>query len=748
MLGLEELRVLAPRPDLGVRALWPEWRGLFSRHGLKEDALDGLRVASAMLPLSLWLAVISGAPPETGVVAAAIGSAACVLFGGTRVAMSGPGLTTALVVASIASDHGMGAVGAVVIGAGALQLVTGALGLGRFVRLVPIPVIRGAVIGTGAAMLFLHVPSVLGADIGHGAPVLERFDAIGAHVLAPSLVAVGVSVASAVFALIGAFPRTKSFPGALLGVIVPALAVAIAGLEAPTLEHAGEIPALGWPTIPSHGIAQLVFAALSLWLHACLGTLTSTIALEKLSAREVDPDQELVGQGLGGILSGLACGLPPTQLVAQSALAVRFGVSARRASLVQALAVLLVGAAAWPVLPYVPVAALTGAVVLTAVPLLDPRPLLAAWRAARFELLVAIVTALGVAFFGILEGLQIGLALAVLGATFRLARTRALLHMSADRDAPHQVTFSGPITFFATLELRRLARELLAAEADQGLVIDLRSVLSIDTTGAEELLAAVRAARARGMRVALLGPSAVVKNRLVQVDPGAGLAEMFATSPRDVEPILEKSAGMLGRPHLLAGIARFKGELREHYDSLFHQLADGQHPHTMFITCADSRISPGLLMGAHPGDLFIVRCIGALVPPPDHEHMTQEGAALEYGVGVLGVRHVIVCGHSRCGAISALKKAHVPPELATLGKWSEHAASVAGDLSAHADLDAAVRAVTVKQLEHLKQYPLVKERIESGALEVHAWFYDFEGVELLEYDEEEATFAPLGGSRG
>lgn len=87
--------------------------------------------------------------------------------------------------------------------------------------------------------------------------------------------------------------------------------------------------------------------------------------------------------------------------------------------------------------------------------------------------------------------------------------------------------------------------------------------------------------------------------------------------------------------------------MREHYDSLFDQLADGQHPHTMSIRCADSRISPAQMMGTHPGDLFIVRCIGALVPEAGHEHMTQEGAALEYGVGVLGVRHVVVCGHKQ-----------------------------------------------------------------------------------------------------
>jgi carbonic anhydrase len=746
VVGLEELRVLAPRPDLGARALVPEWRKLFAREGLKQDALDGLLIASILLPLSLWLAAESGAPAETGIVAAVIGSVVCVIFGGTHAALSGPGLTTALLVSDVTAEHGMGTVGAVVIAAGALQLATGALGLGRFVRLVPIPVIRGVVVGTGALMLLLHLPNILGIPLGSGT-VVERFDTIGEHLPRTNGSALAIAVASGLFALIGAFKRTRIYPGAFVGVLVPTIVVAAFGLDMPMLETGGDLPAIGWPRVPSQGFAELALVALALWLHALLGTLTSTIALEKSQPRETDPDQELIGQGLAGVLSGLAGCLPPTQLIARSAIAIRYEVTSRRPALVQALVVLIAGAAAWPFLDHVPVAALTGAVFLAAVPLFDPRPIRDVLRASRFELLVLIVTAAGIALFGIVQGLESGLALAVLAATFRLARTRALFYRSDASDAPHQVSFSGPITFFATLELRRLARELTNADASSGLVIDLRSVVAMDATGAEQLLSVVRAQKAREMRVALLGASPALKTRLLASAHPGELDHMLATSAREIEPILEKSASHLARPHLLAGIERFKDEMRGHYDSLFDQLADGQHPHTMFITCADSRISPSLLMGAHPGDLFIVRCIGALVSPPEHDHMPQEGAAIEYGVGVLGVRHVIVCGHSKCGAINALKEKKLPPELATLGKWAEHADKVAGDLSEFPDGDTAARAATVRQLAHIKAYPLVKERLESGALEIHAWFYDLSAVELLEYEEKDETFKVLGSKK-
>jgi carbonic anhydrase len=164
----------------------------------------------------------------------------------------------------------------------------------------------------------------------------------------------------------------------------------------------------------------------------------------------------------------------------------------------------------------------------------------------------------------------------------------------------------------------------------------------------------------------------------------------------------------------------------------------------MFITCADSRVSPGLLMGAHPGDLFIVRCIGALVPPARAAAMPQEGAAVEYGVGVLGVRHVVVCGHSKCGAIGALKKGKVPAELVTLEVWAKLATAMAGDLEVYADADEAARAVTVRQLENLMTYPLVRDRVAKGELQLHAWFYDLGAVELYEWDPARQRFAVLG----
>lgn len=735
-------RVLEPRPDLGLRALRGTWKELVAREGLWRDLGDGMVLASTLLPLSIWLAVISGAPPSAGIFAAAIGSAVCVFFGGTRMALSGPGLATSVLVAQVAHVHGMGAVGAIVLLVGALQLSMGALGLGRFARLLPNSVVRGFIVGVGAFMILLHLPAILGAETIASMTLLERMDRIGTQLPRVNLVALGIAAASVLLAL-GLPKLGKRMPGALLGLVLPAIAATLLGLDVPRLTTEA-LWTIHPPTLPSHGLAQIVGAALALWLTATLATLTSSAALERLNEPDTDPDQELIGNGLAGVLCGVVGALPPTQLVPRSAVALRLGITHRRPALVQAAVVLAAGLAAWPLLPHVPMAALTGVVFATALPLLDPKPFRDLLRISHLELAIASVTALGIVGFGITQGLQSGLVVAVFYAAFHLGRTRALLHESGNEAAPHQVSFSGPVTFLTALELQRLERALRRIEPSRGLVMDLRSVVAMDGTGAQRVLRVVTEWRARGGRVALLGPSARVRERLSAADGAGDVQALIATSARDVEPILEKSAGSLGRPTILAGVERFRDEMREHYDSLFGQLATGQDPHTLFITCVDSRISPGQMMGAHPGDLFILRCLGALVPEADTTHMTQEVAALEYGVGILGVRHVVVCGHSTCGAIGALKKGVVPAELGALCAWSHHAKELAGDLDQYPDADTAARAVTVRQAEHIKRHPLVKARMDEGTLQVHAWFYDIGAVELFEYDENKGEYVVLG----
>jgi carbonic anhydrase len=139
-----------------------------------------------------------------------------------------------------------------------------------------------------------------------------------------------------------------------------------------------------------------------------------------------------------------------------------------------------------------------------------------------------------------------------------------------------------------------------------------------------------------------------------------------------------------------------------------------------------------------------VRNIGALVPPASAVMRNDEGAALEYAIEVLGVRQVVVCGHSKCGAMKALKGGEVPEGLAALGHWAHTAAEIVPDLHAFETVDDATRATTVRQVENVLSYPVIASRVAKGELTVQAWFYDIERAEVLAWRPDEGRYVDLG----
>ena len=179
---------------------------------------------------------------------------------------------------------------------------------------------------------------------------------------------------------------------------------------------------------------------------------------------------------------------------------------------------------------------------------------------------------------------------------------------------------------------------------------------------------------------------------------------------------------------------------------------EGQNPKALFIGCSDSRVMPAMITGSKPGDLFIVRNIGNFVAPynPDADYHAT-ASAIEYAVSILEVSDIIVCGHSHCGAISALFKdiKQTPDNIHTI-KWLElgNEAKKIG-LLAYRDADKETmlryteRISVVYQLDNLLTYPAVKRKVEEGTLYLHGWHYDIENGHIDYYDDENYEFKAL-----
>lgn len=201
---------------------------------------------------------------------------------------------------------------------------------------------------------------------------------------------------------------------------------------------------------------------------------------------------------------------------------------------------------------------------------------------------------------------------------------------------------------------------------------------------------------------------------------------------------------------LLSGIKKFRLEVLEEQEDFYESLRREQHPHTLFITCSDSRILPSRITGTNPGELFVVRNVANIVPP---YRVTDEyvatTSAIEYAVKALKVKHIIICGHSNCGGCSAsLHQTAEKMDLPHTQRWLELLDEVREKVVA-LEKEPLIQEVMMEeanilaQLENLRTFPEIKEREERGEIDIHGWYFDIGTGEVLEYIEDLGKFTVI-----
>ena len=200
---------------------------------------------------------------------------------------------------------------------------------------------------------------------------------------------------------------------------------------------------------------------------------------------------------------------------------------------------------------------------------------------------------------------------------------------------------------------------------------------------------------------------------------------------------------------LAEGVIKFQREAYAERRELFEQLADGQSPEALFVTCSDSRIDPNLLTQTQPGELFICRNAGNIVPPHTN-HTGAMTASIEFAVGALHVPHIIICGHSGCGAMKGALKPEGLDEFPHVREWLAYSRAatlivnqMGEDISEDERLDLLIKQNVLLQIAHLRTHPYVAVRIATGETQIHGWVYDIKTGEVLAYDHDADAFVPV-----
>ncbi|MFB6773348.1 bifunctional SulP family inorganic anion transporter/carbonic anhydrase [Streptomyces sp. NPDC056337] len=724
------------------------------------DVSAAIAVFLIALPLSLGIALATGAPLQAGLVAAAVGGIVAGRIGGCPLQVSGPAAGLTVVTADLIQQYGWRTTCAITVVAGLAQLGLGCLRVARSALAVSPAIVHGMLAGIGVTIAVAQLHIVLGGTPQSSVP--DNLVALPAQLanLRPADVAVSVLTLT----LLTFWPRVPGRAGRLLGKM-PAALVAVAGATAVAALAGLRLPKVDLPSWSSHALATLpdgpvlglVAAVLTTTLVCSVQSLLGAVAVDKLVAarpgltgrvKRSNLDRELLGQGAANIVSGSLGGLPIAGVAVRSSANVAAGAVSRNSTMLHGVLVVIAALLLVPALELIPLASLAALVMAVGLKMVSLNHIRTVTR--HREVLVYAVTTTGVVFLGVLEGVALGIAVAVAVALHRLTRMR-ITH--DEIEGVHHVHVRGQLTFLA---VPRLSRILHQVPHGSTAVVELDGSF-MDHAAFETLQDWQKTHTAQGGSVDITGrrpgtrisepadrdncrcrPWTPWRNHQCERPPTApppGTGRPDATGATG--DAADTAPGAADGRELARGISAFQRNTAPLVRGELARLArEGQQPSQLFLTCADSRVVTSMITSSGPGDLFVVRNVGNLVPLPGDEGDDSVAAAIEYAVDVLKVRSITVCGHSGCGAMQTLLSAEPGGRQTPLKRWLRHGLpslerlpeddGTRPRLAGRGPADTAEQlclANVVQQLEHLRAHESVSRALGAGDLELHGMYF-------------------------
>ncbi|WP_372411755.1 SulP family inorganic anion transporter [Streptomyces luteireticuli] len=504
-----------------VRSLLPGRDDLTAaRRDPRRDLLAGLTVAIVALPLALGFGVSSGLGAEAGLATAVVAGAVAAVFGGSNLQVSGPTGAMTVVLVPIVAQYGPSGVLAVGLLAGVMLVALAVARAGRCMQYIPAPVVEGFTLGIAGVIGLQQIPNALGVPKPEGDKVLVvTWRAVEAFAKSPNWTAVSLAAAVAVVMLAGA-RRWPAVPFSIVGVIGATVVAQLCHLDAaaPIGDLPAGLPAPSLAFLDPGALGSLLAPAVAVAALAALESLLSASVADGMTVgQKHDPDRELFGQGLANIAAPLFGGVPATGAIARTAVNVRTGAGSRLAALVHAAVLAVIVFAAAPLVSRIPLAALAGVLIATAVRMVQVGSLKAMARATRSDALVLILTAAATLALDLVQAVLIGLAVAGVLALRAVAKQARLDQVPIKEDLPgdhsaeehallaeHIVAYriDGPLFFAAA---HRFLLELSGVADVRVVILRMSRVSTIDATGALVLKDAVTGLRRRGITVLASG---------------------------------------------------------------------------------------------------------------------------------------------------------------------------------------------------------------------------------------------------
>ncbi|KUM31008.1 carbonic anhydrase [Arthrobacter sp. EpRS66] len=706
----------------------------------RPDIAASLVVFLVALPLSLGIATASGAPIMAGLIAAVIGGIVAGSLGGSPLQVSGPAAGLTVIVAGLINQFGWQVTCAITVCAGVLQILFGLSRLGRLALAISPVVVQAMLAGIGATIVLQQVHTLLGAQSRSHA--WENIAAlpeslIGMHWQAALL---GLSVIAVILIWKRLPEKFRKVPAQLVAVAVVTLCSLPLGGAVERINITGNLlEVIALPALPTGGWGLFAIGVVTMALIASVESLLSAVAVDRMQhGPRTNFNRELMGQGAANISSGLLGGLPVTGVIVRSATNVASGAQTRASAVMHGVWVLLFSVFFAPLIMQIPISVLAGLLIVVGIQLIKVADLLNARRSG--ETIVYLATFATVVFGNLLEGVMLGLALSFLMVLWRVVRSN--VHAERIDDTPEgaqrwHVMVEGSCSF---LSMPRLSSVLTGIPEGSEVIVDIEADF-IDRSVAETLSTWKIRHEATDGRVSIEEHGTAALQKAQDGPPQRGRLRSAISSGMAPWNSWQRThagnAAERGERALVRGIEQYHRRHARMVQPDMEELAAEQNPRTFFLTCADSRVIPNLITSSGAGDLFTVRNVGNVVGSVGSDPSVE--AALEFAINELGVRHLVICGHSNCGAMDALLKQPEKASSATpnpVEGWlrrlrevrgiykAGHQVGTAAQRAGYGETDQLAMVNVIQQIEQLAAHPMLAQQVNDGSLILTGLFYD------------------------
>lgn len=712
---------------------------MFKSQFFINDIFAGLCVAVFAIPISLAVAMAANVTPGVALTSAIVGGIIAAIFGGTRYTITGPAIGMSILIAECMQNNGVTGLFIIGITCGILQIALGTFRIGHFIKVIPLPVISAFIAAIG---FFICVEQLLLSEhLSIYSSLLTSIKHVDLTFLqSKSFILVLITIIT-IYIANKIFPKS---PVMVLVVIIPTLIAHFSSL--PEVGYVKNIPHNLLFSLPQFNFSKVniipaIEDGVAVFIIGSLETLLSASKVDTLLGRQtLNQNQEFIGQGLANIVTASFGGIPVAEVIARSSANINFGAKTRRAAIFHCLMIFLVIYFCPAIITLIPKAVLVGILISAAITMMDFKKIVDFWQHDKLDAITYIITFIAIIRTNLIIGIEIGIVLSLCLVSMRLLVTRISLKFGVDKNIA-RISLNGNLTFWALHKLNDLQTQLLGEPRLRFVIFEFADLGGIDSTGAKHLLDIATEINAHNIKVIFHGlnnqQQKLLNAQLATENTSIPYIATIAES--DIKSILENSGiKHLANDLLKHGMAQFQQNYASNNQELLDKLAIAQNPHTLLITCSDSRLDPNAFLSVSLGEIFVVRNVGNVIPAFNTKDKFSESAAIEFAVDVLKIRNVVICAHTECGAIKAsLSNLHTNKKSG-LDNWLQ---IIKDGFKKRTPADAreGVEFNLLNQLEHLKTYPNVKELLKEKLITISAWVYNVHSAQMLEWDGKKFT---------